>query len=96
MRLPTLIKCSVSLVCFAFLPAGPAASSDATDQVHGAMLLTPGTTSDAAAAGAVSDTLKACLARIPNVATSGQRMLAEQNCKGEDATRKAITLAPKF
>jgi len=40
-----------------------------------------------AASGAVEDTLKACLARIPKDATSGQRMIAEESCKRDEATR---------
>ena len=38
--------------------------------------------------GAAEDTLKACLARIPEQATVGQRMLAEQTCEREEAIRK--------
>ncbi len=41
---------------------------------------TPAATS-AAAAGAASDTLEGCIARIPKDATAGQRMLAEESCK---------------
>ncbi|MDH4083696.1 MAG: hypothetical protein OEV99_10075 [Nitrospira sp.] len=48
------------------------------------------------ASGAAEDTLKTCMARIPRVASAGQRMLAEQSCKGEEDTRKAIQSAPKF
>ncbi|MBH0206699.1 MAG: hypothetical protein HP498_12970 [Nitrospira sp.] len=48
------------------------------------------------ASGAAEDTLKACMARIPGVASAGQRMLAEQTCAGEEETRKAIRSAPKF
>jgi len=48
------------------------------------------------ASGAAEDTLKACLARIPKIASVGQRMLAEQTCAGEEETRKAIRVAPKF
>ena len=48
------------------------------------------------ASGAAEDTLKACMARIPEAASAGQRMLAEQSCAGEEETRKAIRLAPKF
>jgi hypothetical protein len=39
--------------------------------------------------GVAEDTLKACLRRIPEKATVGQRMLAEQTCEGEEAIRKA-------
>jgi hypothetical protein len=48
------------------------------------------------AAGAVQDTQKACLARIPTDATAGQRMLAKQSCKQDEGTRKASQDAPKF
>jgi len=40
-----------------------------------------------AASGAVEDTLKACLARIPKDATGGQRMIAQDSCKRDEATR---------
>lgn len=48
------------------------------------------------ASGAAEDTLKACLARIPKIASVGQRMLAKQTCAGEEETRKVIRVAPKF
>lgn len=48
------------------------------------------------APGAAEDTLKACMARIPESASVGQHMLAEQSCAGEEETRKAIRSAPKF
>ena len=48
------------------------------------------------APNAVGDTLKACLARIPEVATAGQRLLAEQNCRGEDRTRQEALGTPRF
>jgi hypothetical protein len=48
------------------------------------------------ASGAVEDTLKACMARIPEVASAGQRMLAVQSCAGEEKTRKASRSAPQF
>ncbi|MBH0203778.1 MAG: hypothetical protein HP496_16115 [Nitrospira sp.] len=48
------------------------------------------------ASGAVEDTLKACMARIPALASAGQRMLAEQSCAGEDEVRKILRSAPKF
>ncbi len=40
------------------------------------------------AAGAVEDSLKACMARIPSNATAGQRMLAERSCERDQAERK--------
>ncbi|NGZ95128.1 MAG: hypothetical protein CV089_03150 [Nitrospira sp. WS110] len=48
------------------------------------------------ASGAAEDTLKACKARIPELASVGQRMLAEQSCASEEESRKAIRSAPQF
>lgn len=48
------------------------------------------------ASGAAEDTFKACIARIPALASAGQRMLAEQSCVGEEQVRKALRSAPKF
>ncbi len=44
--------------------------------------------SKAIAAGASEDSLQACLARIPNGATTGQRLMAEQSCRRDDGDRK--------
>ena len=46
--------------------------------------------------GAVEDTLKACLARIPKDGSAGQRMLAELSCQEDEGTRKGLQAAPKF
>jgi hypothetical protein len=48
------------------------------------------------ASGSVEDSLKACLARIPEKASVGQRMLAERTCQGEDGSRKTMNNAPHF
>jgi hypothetical protein len=48
------------------------------------------------AAGAVEDSLQACLARVPKDATAGQRMVAEQGCKLDHATRQAVQASPRF
>ena len=48
------------------------------------------------ASEAAEDTLNACKARIPELASVGQHMLAEQSCVGEEKTRNAIRSAPKF
>lgn len=72
-------------------------SSHAADQLlTGAMVLAPTEKLGVVASGAVEDTLKECLARIPNDASAGQRMLAEQSCQGEEGTRELIQVAPKF
>lgn len=40
------------------------------------------------AAGAVEDNLNACMARIPKDASGGQRMLAEESCRRDQANRR--------
>jgi hypothetical protein len=42
---------------------------------------------DRIAPGSVEDSLDACLARIPKESSSGQRMLAEQSCRRDQAAR---------
>ncbi|MEC4890675.1 MAG: hypothetical protein RI101_11510 [Nitrospira sp.] len=61
--------------------AGSASSSGAT---FGA-----GKNIDRVATGAVEDTLDACLARIPTNASAGQKMLAEESCRRDQAARPA-------
>lgn len=46
------------------------------------------------ASGAVEDSTQACLARIPKVATSGQRMIAEDSCKRDQSSRQSIHDVP--
>ena len=65
-------------------------------QVTGAMILTPTDKLNDVALGAVEDTLKACLARIPDMASVGQRMLAERTCHGEEVVRKTHQGPPQF
>lgn len=48
------------------------------------------------APGAAEDTLLACQARIPALASAGQRLLAEQSCAGAEQTRNAIRSAQIF
>jgi hypothetical protein len=40
------------------------------------------------AAGAVEDSLNACLARIPTNASAGQKMMAEETCRRDQAIRR--------
>lgn len=46
------------------------------------------------AAGAVEDTLKACMARIPKDASIGQRMIAEQSCMRDESDRTQFRPSP--
>lgn len=81
------------------LAMGPwmALSSDAADQAgKGARVSVPANALSQVATGAVEDTLKACLARIPAVATVGQRLLAERSCTHEDGARTLSADAVKF
>ena len=89
---------SGALLLFALLMALPAVATAAASDEHvkGAMVLTPTTQQDLMASEAVGDTLKACLARIPLDGTSGQRLLAEQNCAGQQQTRQAVPEVTKF
>ena len=41
-----------------------------------------------ASAGTQGDSLEACMARIPNDATEGQRMLAEESCQRDQSLRR--------
>ena len=40
------------------------------------------------ASGSVEDTSNACMARIPNDASAGQKMLAEESCNRDQAARR--------
>jgi hypothetical protein len=100
MRFPTITK-SVVVVSTVMLFA--ALSIRSTQPVQAADLLVERTMGFAPvaelrvmASGAVEDTLKACMARIPALASAGQRMLAEQSCAGEEEVRKTLRSAPKF
>ena len=86
----SLLLSSALLLASALSPFSPHAEDG---QVKGAMItvLVP-----QIASGAVEDSLKACLARIPEKASVGQRLLAERTCQGEDGTRKTHNEAPQF
>ena len=55
---------------------------------------TSGGSSMSAAAGtaseALSDSLKACLARIPSGSSAGAKMVAEQSCRDNEALRQGV------
>jgi hypothetical protein len=46
------------------------------------------------ASGAVEDSRKACMARVPKEASEGQRMMAEQSCDRDEGERKSIDSVP--
>jgi hypothetical protein len=84
------------LLLSVLLMASSSAAAAADDLLKGAMVFAPASELNVMAAGAVEDTLKACLGRIPLDASAGQRLLAEQNCAGEDGTRKLVLDSQKF
>ena len=43
---------------------------------------------DRIASGAVEDSLAACMGRIPSDASAGQKMLAEESCRRDQAARR--------
>lgn len=87
---PSILLPSVLLLASTWSPFAMIA---AEGHVKGAVISAP---VPQIASGAVEDTLKACLARIPGKASVGQRMLAERTCHGEDGSRKTMNNAPHF
>ena len=82
-------------------PTLPAYAEDS--HVTGTMVLSPTEEPGAQkgnlsvlASGAVEDSLKTCMARIPNLASDGQYLLAKQSCVGEEQMRTESRSAPKF
>jgi hypothetical protein len=65
-------------------------------QLKGAVIVPPKDRMGDVSPGAVEDVFKACLARIPENASVGQRMLAELTCQREEETRKTYQRAPQF
>ena len=100
MRTSTITKFGVvvfTVVLFAALSIRSTQPVEAADLlVERTMGFAPMAERDVMASGAAEDTLKACMARIPEVASAGQRMLAEQSCADEQKTRETSRSAPKF
>ena len=100
MRIPMITKSGVvasAVVLFVALSIGSTQPVQAADLfVERTMGFAPMAELGVMASGAVEDTLKACVARIPALASAGQRMLAEQSCAGEDEVSKTLRSAPKF
>jgi hypothetical protein len=100
MRFPTITKSVVvasTVVLFAVLSIRSTQPVQAADLlVERTMGFAPVAELRVMASGAVEDTLRACMARIPALASAGQRMLAEQSCAGEEEVRKTLRSAPKF
>lgn len=74
------------------IPLANAAEQPVKETTHRA----PPPDQNTVAADSVDDTLKACLARIPEGGTPGQRLLAEQNCQGKERARQETQVTPRF
>lgn len=81
------------LALMAWLPVLPTQAADQASKKSAASV----SARDAGhvAAGAVEDTLKACLSRIPKDASTGQRMIAETSCYRDETDRKVIQAVPE-
>ena len=94
MRTYLFIKHIVTLTSLVLISWLPALAAEPLSAGTPPIVSTVGQAS--VAAGAVEDTLKDCLARIPKDASAGQRMLAQQSCEIVEGTRKLDNAAPKF
>ena len=100
MRTSTIIKragfvSALGLIASMSMPSTEAVQA-ADPLVEGAKVLAPQVELRIMASDAAEDTLKACVARIPENASFGQHLLTEQRCAGEEKTRNSSQLAPKF
>jgi hypothetical protein len=85
---------AVGVVALVSLMVGGCASEGTMDSSSTGSASGGGTASsstkniDRIASGAVEDSLNACTARIPKDASAGQRMLAEESCRRDQANRR--------
>ena len=87
--------CAVLLLFAASLVAVSAQAADSLSVTRAPGSVTTLTTIEPRiAAGAVEDTLKACMARIPKDASIGQRMIAERSCGRDESDRKPFLAVP--
>ena len=97
----SLLFASLLWLAFPLFPLVTHADEKPANQVddqplQGAIIVPPKDRLGDVSPGAVEDTLKACLARIPESASMGQRMLAELTCQREEETRQRYQRAPRF
>lgn len=88
----------VGAFAFAVLIAGcaeyAAGPKGSTGSMNGSTSAAPATGIDQMAVESQTDTLSACLDRIPSNATAGQRMLAERTCQDAAKRREPIERVP--
>lgn len=80
----TILVASIALISL-ILPGLTLAAPQVTEPMSPAEAQAQGLTQ--IAVGSVQDTLKACLGRIPQDASSGQLMLAEESCQQVETAR---------
>ena len=83
---------SLTILLSGFLAAAPIQAQDREPATG-----TPGShaiTEADLAAGSVEDTIGACMARIPQDASIGQVMIAEQSCWRDENERKPVQAVP--
>ena len=95
MKMIPFIKCAIGvaplMIAVSFAPAmGQAADRQSENGGHGPAAITEPN----AAAGAVEDTLQACMAGIPKDASIGQRIIAEQSCSRDENDRQPFLSNP--
>lgn len=89
MKTTLLSKWMFRAVLLLFAASWVSVSAQAADSLPATRAPGSDTTSEPRiAAGAVEDTLKACMARIPRDASIGQRMIAEKSCGRDESDRK--------
>lgn len=83
-------------VVLAILAWTPVLPTQAAAPLIGEQLPTVSSTDaiDSVSPGAVEDTLRACLTRIPKNASIGQRMVAESSCERDEMERRPIETVP--
>ena len=83
---------TVGLAILAWIPILPTLAAAPLIGEHLPMVSTDSI--DSVAPGAVEDTLRACLSRIPKNASIGQRMVAESSCERDEMVRRPIETVP--
>ncbi len=83
---------TIGLAPIAWLPVLPAQAADPPSGELAPSVSPEGI--DSITPGAVEDTLKACVSRIPQDASIGQRMIAEASCERDEMDRKSIQAVP--
>lgn len=89
----TRLFTSQAIWILAILSGGSIGLADTSAQDREPAMVAPGFDADIAA-GAAEDTLQACRARIPQDASIGQLMIAEQSCARDENDRKPVQAVP--